>query len=268
MKEMVTGERRPRIRPGALCIVLMLAIVPCVSAAVTGTDIPHSTAPNSEDNPADLASLKGHIAYVCEIQDASMTGTIRYVDTISSGAGTVGLQQFRDDYLVTAASIPLMKTNAEITKARDDLREETRLFSEETKARLIQYNGSTTILRNYTHAATRIAEKALADPEHDLWLANESARLTVFNRDTANRLSIIRTLTRQGINTTEMKNLSLQIDAERAPLVACLTNQSSAALREVNGDIRTLSHDFREQVAAARSAREIALKRDAMMAMG
>lgn len=249
------------------CFALLMFAVPLASAAVSSATIPKSTAPDSANNPESVVSIKNHIAYNSEIQDAGMSGTIRYIDTLSRGTGISNLQQIRDDYLVIAASIPLMHTDGEIAKARADLQAQTRLFSEETKAQMITRNGSTLILRNYTRAFTGIAEKGLAEENHTLWLVNESARLTLFNRESTARFLLIRSLGRQGMNMSAAANISDTIDAQRPELQLTLTNKSPAAMKTFNEGIRTLNHEFRDQVASARSAREIELKRDAMMAM-
>ena len=249
------------------CFACLVLAVPLASGAVSSATIPKSMAPDSADNPGSIASIKNHIAYISEIQDAGMSGTIRYIDTLSRGTGTSDLQQIRDDYLVIAASIPLMQTDSEITKARADLQAQTRLFSEETKAQMATRNGSTAILRNYTRAFTGIAEKELAAENHTLWLVNESARLTLFNRESTSRFLLIRSLGRQGMNMTTAANISERIDAQRPELQLTLTNKSPVAMKTFNEGIRTLNHEFRDQVTSARSARAIELKRDAMMAM-
>jgi hypothetical protein len=133
---------------------------------------------------------------------------------------------------------------------------------------MMTWNGNKSIMRNYSRAATGIAEKTLARDNYTPWLANESARLTLFNRESTSRSYTIRSLGKLGINTTVARNISEQIDAQRPALCQALIGKSSSALQAVNDDIRTLNRGFREHVAAVRAAREIELKRDAMMAMG
>lgn len=249
------------------CLVILMLSVPFVSAAADATAIPKSTDPRYADRPEAIASLKSHIAFISDTQDVRMDGVIRYIDTISSGTGTTTLKQIRDDFLVTASSIPLMNTNDGISRARESLRVQTLRFSEETRARMVQFNGSNNGLRASTRTAANASDTAISaglkDPR---WLANESARLTVFNKDSLERTRLLRELGRQGINTTIPRNLSEQIDAQRPGLQGALTNKSAAALESANAAIRTLTREFREDVAGLRAAREIGMKRDAMMA--
>ena len=197
-----------------------------------------------------IATLKTHVAYVGETQDARMEGVILYVDNISSGTGVTTLEQIHDDYLVIASSIPLMHTYAEIAKARDDLRVQTQLFSEETKAQMVKYNGSNDAMKPYISLSVNATEEALSAVNASLWLAGDSARLTLFNKDSDNRFFLIRSLGKEGIDTTVMKNISGQIDAQRAGLQAALSNQSADALKATNTAIKTLNRQFRENVAS------------------
>ena len=263
---MVWSDRKAGFRIVA-CLVVLMLIVPFVSAAVNSTTIPRSPDPNDADRPDMIATLKTHVAYVGETQDARMEGVILYVDNISSGTGVTTLEQIHDDYLVIASSIPLMHTYAEIAKARDDLRVQTQLFSEETKAQMVKYKGSNDAMKPYISMSVNATEDALAAVNASLWLAGDSARLTLFNKDSDNRFLLIRNLGKEGIDTTVMKNISGQIDAQRAGLQAALSNQSADALKTSNTAIKTLNRQFRDNVASARASHEIAMKRDAMMAM-
>jgi len=64
-----------------------------------------------------------------------------------------------------------------------------------------------------------------------------------------------------------MKNISSRIDAQRSGLQQALSNQSAEALKATNTAIKTLNGQFRENVASSRASYDIAMKRDAMMAM-
>jgi hypothetical protein len=259
---------RDGIFRAAACLAILMLAVPFVSASVGSTSIPGSSGPGQADQPDAIASLKLHTAYVCEDQDLSMLGTIHYIDTISKGAGITGLQQIRDDYLVIASSIPMMRTSDDITRARDELREQTQQFAEETAARMVQFNGSRAAMKTSSRAYINTTRTILSGNESTHWLANESARLTLFNRASVERLLLLRELGRQGINTntTQLVNLSAGIDAERPDLRNALSNKSTEALESANEAIRILTHQFRDRVAAVRAAHEIELKRDAMMA--
>ncbi|MDD1694415.1 MAG: hypothetical protein LUQ71_06790 [Methanoregula sp.] len=259
-------DRQVAFRAGA-CLVVLMLLVPFVSATVDSDTIPKSQTPNQADRPETIASLKMHTAYVGEDQDVRMSGTIQYINNISRGAGTTTLQEIRDDYLVTASSIPLMGTSAEIIKARENLRILTQRFSEETRARMVQFNGTKGDMRASLQSYQNATANALSGNESIHWLANESARLTLFNRDSTKRMLQIKDLGKQGINTTLAKNLSEQIDAQRPVLQKVLTNKSAEALATTNTAIKALTLEFRKNVASSRAALVIEMKRDAMMAM-
>lgn len=252
----------------AVCFLAIILLIQSASALVNTNPIPASKDPNHADRPEIINSLKSHVAYVCELQDARMSGTIRYIGNISNANGTRTLDQIRDDYLATASSIPLLKTNDEIVKARDSLHTYTAKFSDEVKTQMVLYNGNSSTLLLYTRAAVNGADAAILRSNGTLWLADASARLDVFNRDSMKRMLEIGGLRNRSIEVTKIQNLSEQIDAQRPALVQALTSRSVVNLKAANEKIRMLTKEYRDAVAAARSAWEIRAKRDAMMAMG
>jgi hypothetical protein len=263
---MVIGDRKAFLKAGA-CLVLILLIAPYVSASVDSTTIPFSKDPNAVDNPELISTFKFHTAYVGQSQEARMDGVIAYIDNISSGAGTSNLQQIRDDYLVIASSIPLMTTNDEISGARDEMRKQTQLFAYETQAQLVMFNGSTDDMRSDISTSVQAADASITNLRDSLWLARDSARLTLFNTESEQRARLLLSLDRQGIDTSLARNISDQIDAQRAGLTEALSNNSAPALLTVNTGIRTLNKQFRSTVMNSQAAMAIELKREAMMAM-
>jgi hypothetical protein len=260
--------RDRKVVPGlCVCLVIMMLLVPYVSATVDSTTIPKSMDPNAEDRPEVIATLKTHVAYVGEVQDARMNGVIMYVDNISDGAGITGLQQIQDDYLLIASSIPLMHSYAEIAQARDDLRIQTQLFSDETKAQMAMFGGNDTDMRACISSSTDAVDNAISALTGPLWLSNESSRITVFNQDSDRRLLLIRSLDRMGIDTTLARNISDQIDAQRSGIQDALGNRSAAALVSTNTAIKALSRQFRENIESSRAAFAIETKGNAMTAM-
>lgn len=249
-------------------LVLLMLLVPLVSAVVDPDTIPRSTAPDHADRPETIAMQKTHIAYVAQDQNIRMNGIIRYIDIISNGAGTVSLQQIRDDYLVIASSIPLMQTSAEIEKARDSLGARAREFSDETKTQMVLFNGSTSRMQACINSMANASAVTYGNTtDGNLWLRNESSRLALFNRESSDRKRIIADLGKQGVNTTVIRNISLQIDAQRPNIQGALMNKSSEALQSTNAAIKSLNREFRQNVADTRAALAISVKRDAMMAM-
>ncbi len=260
--------RDRKVAPGlCICLVIMLLLVPYVSAMVDSTSVPKSTDPNAEDRPDMIATLKTHVAYVGEVQDARMDGVIMYVNNISDGTGITGLQQIQDDYLMIASSIPLMHSYAEIARARDDLRVQTQLFSDETKAQMALFGGNDTDMRASISSSTDAVDNAISALTGPLWLASESSRITVFNQDSDRRLLLLRSLDRMGIDTTLARNISDQIDAQRSGIQDAIGNGSAEALVSTNTAIKALDRQFRENIESSRAAFTIEAKGNAMTAM-
>jgi hypothetical protein len=247
--------------------MLLLLIVPYVSASVDTDTIPASNTPNAIDNPELVSAFKLHTAYLGQSQEARMDGVIGYVYNISKGTGTDNLQEIKDDYLVIAASIPLMTTNSDISDAREQMRVQTQLFSEETKAQLVMFNGSTDDMRVSITTSVQAADSSFTNFKDSLWLANDSARLTLFNSESQQRALLLRSLDKKGIDISLARNISDQIDAQRASLQDALTNNSAESLKNVNIGIRMLNRQFRSTVETSQSAMAIELKRQALMAM-
>lgn len=251
-----------------ISLVFLMLIVPFVSAVVDPDSISRSTTPDHADRPEMIDLQKTHIAYVANDQNTRMTGTIRYIDIISNGTGIVDLQQIQDDYLVIASSVPLMQTSTEIDRARESLGARAREFSEESKAKMVLYNGNTTRMQAcISSMANASASRYANSAGGELWLRNESSRLMLFNLESMDRTRIVTELGKQGVNTTQIRNISLKIEAQRPNLQGSLTNKSSVALQSTNAMIKTLNREFRQSVADVRARLAIAAKRDAMMAM-
>src|SRR5512136_744928 len=103
-----------------LCLLCVVSIiVPFASALPENAALSGNQNLIIQDNAELLSSLKTHVAYVGRLQQARMDGVIQYVDGISEGTGTATLRQIREDYLVAAFSIPVMRTVDEINAARD-----------------------------------------------------------------------------------------------------------------------------------------------------
>jgi hypothetical protein len=263
---MVTGDRKAVLKAGVF-LVLLLLIAPYVSASVDTDTLPASRQPDAVDNPQLISAFKLHTAYLGQSQETRMDAVVSYIDNISKGTGTSNLEQIEDDYLVIASSVPLMTTNAEISQARDDMRVQTQLFSEETKAQLVMFNGSTDDMRAHIDASVQAADSSITNFKDSLWLAKDSARLMVFNNDSQQRAVLLRGLDRQGIDTTLARNISDQIDAQRANLQGALITNSADSLKNVNTAIRMLTRQFRTTVDNSRAAMTLELKREALMAM-
>jgi hypothetical protein len=237
------------------------------SVSADTTIIPQSRDTLAQDNPEFIRALKTHVAYVGQAQDARMDGVITYIDTISDGTGSGTLREIQEDYMAVASSIPVMQTADDIAGARAELQRQSRLFAEETKAQLVLFNGSTDTMRETASASMQSVEDSFTSLKNSLWLANETARLTVFNRESGQRAAVIRSLTKQGVDVTRASNISQQIDARRSDLEKALTDKSVRALVATNNGVRALNREFRTTVDGYQQELQIERKRTAILAM-
>lgn len=247
-------------------IVSFVIIGPVCAAVAEDVNVPKSTDALAKDNPEMLALLKTHTAYVSQGQDTRMGEVISYIDTISDGDGSAGLRGIREDYLAVASSVPMMQTSDDIEDARLELQRQSRLFNEETKAKVVFYNGNFSAMRGQSSTVVQARESSVTSMQDYLWLAKESARLTIFNRDAKERAATIRSLSNQGVDVTAAKKISDQIDAQRSVLQDALTKKSVTALKASNTGLKSLNREFRSTIEGYRSDLTIEMKRAAILA--
>jgi hypothetical protein len=200
---------------GLLCVISMIA--PIVSA-LPDTALSGSQNTIIQDNAELLSSLKTHVAYIGKLQQARMDGVIQYIDQISGGTGSASLQQIQEDYLIAAFSIPVMRTVDEINAARDEMRQQSILFVDETNVQMSIFNGTTVEMRANANSNMQTIEGTFNSVMYSSWLASETTRLTVFNQSSERRTVILDKLNAQGIDTSQAKNLSEQIDAQQSEM--------------------------------------------------
>jgi hypothetical protein len=246
--------------------VIILMIIP-VSASLDRDTIPVSKDPLAENNPEIIAALKTHIAYVGQTQQARMDGVIAYIDRISRGNGSSTLRYIEDDYMETASSIPVMETAGEIAEAREELRTQSQLFSEETKAQMVMFNGSTDAMRDAINASVQLTENPSSALKESLWLARYTARITVFNKESRERTALLSTISKQGIDTSHARNISEEIDSQRSAIQKALTGNSARSLKEANSGLRSLNHQFRGVVQAYRNDLQLQMNQATILAM-
>ena len=227
----------------------------------------NSTSYLTRDNPELISALKLHVAILGQEQQARMNGVIRYIDSISGGSGSYNLRMMQDDYMSTASSIPFMNTGDEIDSAREDMRVQTSLFAEETKAQLLLFNGSTDAMGGSINASMRTVEESFSNLSNSLWLARDSARLTVFNTCSEERTQLLAGLSAQGVDVSVAKNLSEQIDAQRSALTAALSSKKAGTIQDVNSGIKYLNRQFRDEILTYRAALKIQLAKAAILAI-
>jgi hypothetical protein len=210
--------------------------------------MPNSSDYSVKDDPLQLTLLKSHTAYVGEAQQARMDGVIRYIDTISNGTGSVGLRMIEQNYMATVSSVPLMFTNSEIEVARITLKDLSRKFSDETIAKMNTFKGRPEGLKTSIDRSVSAFDDSLTAVPDRLWLAQESARVIVFNSSSLERQILLARLGAGGEDTTQAQQISTDIDAKFPDLQAAIAGGKKGAIQEVNRAIWGLSQQFRSVV--------------------
>ena len=250
-------------------LVFSLASISPVASAVSDVypSVPQSAFTVNNDNPEMISVLKSHTAYVGVTQQARMNGVIGYIDRISNGAGTTNLRWIQDDYLAAASSIPLLYTCDEISTAREEMRTQTIKFLEETNTQMAAFNGNESELKVSTDVTETDAENTFARMPESVWLIKGSARLAAFNTSAEKRASLLLTLTGKGVDITEIRKLSDQIEAKRSDMLVVVVKNQNGAILSLNNGIARLNNQFRSTVDETLKNHEIQLKAAAMMAM-
>jgi hypothetical protein len=258
-----------------LCLCAILTCIIAVAIPLAGAAAPapgilpqsNTTSYLSRDNPELISALKLHVAILGEEQQARMDGVIWYIDSISGNKGSYSLRMFQEDYMTTASSIPFMNTADEIDSAREDMRFQTRLFAEETKAQLGNFNGSTDAMGGSINASMRAVEESFSNMTDSLWLVRDTARLSVFNTYSEKRAELLAGLSAQGVDTSLAKNLSDKIDAQRSALTGALSTKKTGTIQNVNSGIKDLNRQFRDVVQEYNADLKIRLDKVAILAI-
>jgi hypothetical protein len=258
-------------RKKIVCVLLFFLVISLlgasVSAALDRDSIPVSKDPLAKNDPEIISALKTHVAYVGQTQQARMNGVIAYIDRISGGNGTSNLYYIEEDYMATASSIPLMQTADEITEAREELRTQSRLFAEETKAQIMMFNGSTDDMRGSINTTVQSVDNSFSGMKDSLWLAKDTARITVFNQESQQRTALLNSLSRQGIDISLARNISQQIDTQRSTIQKALSDNSVSSLKTANSGLKALNRQFRGAVQVYRTDLQIQMKQAAVLAI-
>ena len=252
-----------RVNLCLLCIILVIA--PLVSALPDNTAQSGSRNTIIQDDAELLSPLKTHAAYVGKMQQARMDGVIQYIDRISEGAGSAYLQQIQEDYLIAAFSIPIMRTADEINTAREEMRQQSILFADETNNQIMMFNGTTDEMRATAHAHMQIAEGTFNSIMYSSWLASETTRLTVFNQSVERRTAVLETLSAQGLDISQARDLSNQIDVQHLELEDALLQNRDGALPSITSGLKQLNQQFRNMIDSYQMSALIQMKSADMM---
>lgn len=241
-------------------------IIPIVSGS-TGNSAPEGNQNTIiQDNGELLSSLKTHVAYIGKLQQARMDGVIQYIDRISEGTGSANLHRIQEDYLIAAFSVPVLRTVDEINAARDEMREQSILFADETNTKMILFNGTTADMRTNANSQMQIIEGTFNSIMYSSWLSSETTRLTVFNQSSERRTGILDTLSAQGVDTSQAQNLSEQIDSQQSAMENALLQNRDEALQSITSGLKFLNQQFRNTVEAYQMNAMIQMKTADMMA--
>lgn len=234
------------LRTGLCLLFLLVLMVPAATAESGNTELGGSYV--IRDSAEIISPLKMHIAYIGKTQQARMDGVIIYIDRISGGTGTAGLLQIEEDYLTAALPVPMMRTVDEITEAREEMRHQSILFSDETNVQLAMFNGTVADMRSSADESLHPVEESFNCMKYSSWLASETTRHTVFNQSAERRTAILEDLSLHGLDVTYPRNLSAQIDSQHAELEKALFQNRNGVLLPINSGLKLLKEEFRSSV--------------------
>jgi len=251
-----------------LCLLCVISVIaPIVNALPDNTAQSGSRNTIIQDDAELLSSLKMHAAYVGKMQQARMDGVIQYIDRISEGTGSAYLQHIQEDYLMAAFSIPIMRTVDEINTAREEMRQQSILFADETNNQIMMFNGTTDEMRATANAHMQIVEGTFNSIMYSSWLASETTRLTVFNQSAERRTAVLDNLSAQGLDISYARNLSDQIDVQQSELEDALLQNRDGALLSITSGLKQLNQQFRNTIDSYRTSALIQMKSADMMSM-
>ena len=196
-----------------------------------------------------------------------MDGVIQYIDRISEGTGSARLQQIQEDYLMAAFSIPIMRTVDEINTAREEMRQQSILFADETNNQIMMFNGTTDEMRANANSNMQIVEGTFNSIMYSSWLASETTRLTVFNQSAERRTAMLDTLSAQGLDISQARNLSDQIDVQHSELEDALLQNRDGALLSITSGLKQLNQQFRNTIDGYQMSAMIQMKSADIMSM-
>jgi len=251
-----------------LCLLCVISVIaPIVNALPDNTAQSGSRNTIIQDDAELLSSLKMHAAYVGKMQQARMDGVIQYIDRISEGTGSGYLQHIQEDYLMAAFSIPIMRTVDEINTAREEMRQQSILFADETNNQIMMFNGTTDEMRATANAHMQIVEGTFNSIMYSSWLASETTRLTVFNQSAERRTAVLDHLSAQGLDISHARNLSDQIDVQHSELEDALLQNRDGALLSITSGLKQLNQQFRNTIDSYRKSALIQMKSADVMSM-
>jgi hypothetical protein len=251
-----------------LCLLCVISVIaPIVSALPDYTAQSGSQNTIIQDDAELLSSLKMHAAYIGKMQQARMDGVIEYIDRISEGTGSAHLQQIQEDYLMATFSIPIMRTVDEINTAREEMRQQSILFADETNTQIMMNNGTIDEMRASANSNMQTVEDTFNSIMYSSWLASETTRLKVFNQSSERRTAVLDNLSAQGLDISQARNLSDQIDEQHSELENALLQNRDGVLLSITSGLKLLNQQFRNSIHDYQMSAQIQMKSANMMSM-
>ena len=168
---------------------------------------------------------------------------------------------------MAAFSIPIMRTVGEINTAREEMRQQSILFADETNSQIMMFNGTTDEMRTNANSNMQIVEDTFNSIMYSSWLSSETTRLTVFNQSAERRTAILDTLSDQGLDISQARNLSDQIDVQHSELENALLQNRDGALLSITSGLKQLNQQFRNTIDGYQTSALIQMKTADMMSM-
>ena len=99
------------------------------------------------------------------------------------------------------------------------------------------------------------------------WLASDTTRLRLFNRSSERRTATLDMLNSQGLDVSEVQNLSDQIDAQHAELENAFLQNRDESLLSITSGLKYLNQQFRNTIEVYRINAQIQIKTTEIMSM-
>ena len=151
--------------------------------------------------------------------------------------------------------------------AREEMRHQSILFADETNVKLVMFNGTTDEMRAQANTNALVVERTFNSIMYSSWLASDTTRLRLFNRSSERRTATLDMLNSQGLDVSEVQNLSDQIDAQHAELEYALLQNRDEALLSITSGLKNLNQQFRNTIEAYETNAMIKMKKTEIMSM-
>jgi len=230
--------KNPRI---IICLVLLaVLVIPAASAWSPGQPW--------ADNPEHIAAMQAYTAYSGELYKAKMDGAIQYIGTLNQS--TSNLQNDKQQFLATVASVQTMTTNDSISQAWGTMTAQIAQFRTDLKTALSAGNGSDSALQTVVNNAVNADQSTIQSLDTAYWTARETSRLDEFATNDAARNGILANLTAKGLSVTPAQNIESQMQALQPDLKAALDARNDSQLNQVNAQLGSLGQQFGQDIVS------------------